>query len=45
MNPNLMYGIVKEEPPLEDSYRIPGFEEYRDGIKLVSIAPFSEKQI
>ena len=35
MNPNLMYGIVKEEPPLEDSYRIPGFEEHRDGIKLV----------
>ena len=30
-----LYGIEGTEPPQGDLYAIPGFEEYRDGLKLV----------
>ena len=35
MNPNLLYGIEGETPPLDDCYEIQGFEKNRNGIKKV----------
>ena len=35
MNPNLLYSMEGETPPLGDCYEIEGFEKNRDGIKKV----------
>ncbi|MBY3492561.1 hypothetical protein [Rhizobium laguerreae] len=35
MGPRQLYGMVNEVPEAADLYAIPGFEEYRKGIKIV----------
>jgi len=46
MNPRIIYGMCKAQPPEEDIYDVPGFEGHRNGIKKVMNAMmFSTKPL
>lgn len=46
MTPRILYGLVGQEPDMEDLYSIPGYEGHRKGVKKVLNAmTFAEKPL
>ncbi len=46
MAPRILYGMVGQQPPETDCYRIPGLEFHRDGVKkLFAAAMFSDSTL
>jgi len=35
MCPRILYGLAYETPPSDDAYLLPGFEDHRDGAKII----------